>query len=62
MRYRLGTRNRVIIVANMIPNANEIAIGTMKKVAGLAVKINGTSPIKVVTEVSIIGRKRISLL
>ena len=42
-------------VAKSTPNANEIAIGTIKNVAGVGVAINGTRPIKVVIDVRKIG-------
>ena len=48
----------MIAVANKTPQANEIAIGTTKNVAGFADIINGTRPINVVNEVRNIGRKR----
>ena len=49
----------MITVAKSTPKDKEIAIGTIKKVAGFAVAIKGTRPIKVVIEVRKIGLKRI---
>ena len=47
-------------VAKMTPKASEIAMGMKKKVSGLLLNISGTRPMKVVTEVSRMGRKRVT--
>lgn len=47
-------------VANNTLKAGEIAIGTTKKVMGLAVTIRGTMLMKMLIEVSTMGRKHIS--
>jgi len=56
--YSAGTRISVIIVANRTPNANDTAIGIRKRACRLFSSIIGTSPQKVVSVVSRIGRKR----
>ena len=58
IRYRLGTKNNVIAVANKTPNAREMAIGINMNVSGSSLVMRGMSPTKVVTEVKMIGRKR----
>ena len=59
MMYKQGTKIRVITVANNTPHANEMAIGRKGAVAGVLVDISGINPTKVVTEVRMMGRKRI---
>ncbi len=58
IRYRHGTRTRMIPVAKRIPNPNEIAIGMMYCACNESSKINGMRPPNVVKVVSKIGRKR----
>ena len=58
MRYKAGTSSKVIIVANKIPKANEIAIGITICACRLRSNTIGISPIKVVNDVNIIARKR----
>ena len=58
IKYRLGTKNSVMAVANSTPNASEMAIGINIKVSGSSLVMRGMSPTKVVTEVKIMGLKR----
>ena len=58
IRYRQGTSNKVMNVANNTPHASEIAIGRKGAVVGVLVDISGIRPTNVVTEVSNIGLKR----
>ena len=56
IKYKQGTSNKVINVANNTPQASDTAMGSNGAVAGVLVVINGTRPTKVVTDVNIMGR------
>lgn len=56
--YKAGISNKVITVANKIPNAKDIAIGITAWACKLRSKTIGIRPIKVVNEVNIIALKR----
>jgi hypothetical protein len=58
MRYKQGTSNKVMNVANRTPHASETAIGRKGAVIGVLVDMSGISPTNVVTEVSRMGRNR----
>ena len=58
MRYRQGTKSKVMKVEKRTPHAKDTAIGKKGAVEGVVVVIRGMSPTKVVTEVRMIGLNR----
>ena len=56
--YRQGTSSRVMTVANTMPKAREMAMGTMTWAWAERSSSIGARPMKVVTEVSMMARKR----
>jgi hypothetical protein len=58
--YKQGTNSSVITVAKSTPHARDIAIGKNGPVAGVVVVISGIRPTKVVTEVRMMGRNRVT--
>ena len=58
VKYKDGTSNKVITVANKIPKAKEIAIGITTCACKLRSKMMGNKPIKVVSDVKIIALNR----